>query len=122
MDAIPELSKLKDEALSEDKPLVNSNTQTQTINSNNSDRYKNVKDMVLATSVRKEKNRIIIEAIENDSPKNMIEAGKTYLAIFPERTEGYFHEWYEKNIEAIPDSLRFDGSKKAEDFSLDEQQ
>lgn len=109
-DAIPELSKMKDEALEEDKPTTTISTPTQTVNSNNSARYKDYKDRILATSVRKEKNKIIVEALELETPKDMIEAAKTYLAIFPERTEGYFHEWYEKNIELMPNSLRFDGS------------
>jgi len=125
MDAIPELSKIKQDALSDNTKADLPAKPDTPINSNNSPLFKEYRDRILATSVRKEKTKIIVECIERHEPKNMTEAAKIYQAIFPERTEGYFHEWYNKNLEAIPNSLRFDGTTQSTDkepeFSLEDE-
>lgn len=69
--------------------------------------YTEVRKKLESTTIRKEKNRIIIEAMETEAPKDLIEAYKIYNGIFPERNENYFRKWHSDNIEIFPDSLKF---------------
>ena len=129
MDAIPDLKKLKDEALNDTEAEENrtskNDTAGQAENANNNARYREFRDRINATSVRKQKTGIVIEAFQQDGVTDLQTAWKTYAAIYPERTEGYFvNDWYAKNIGQMPDNLKFSipGAPVDNDFNLNDAQ
>lgn len=69
--------------------------------------YIEVRAKIDSTSVRRDKVRLIVEAIEQAAPSDLIEMFKIYGAIFPERNENYFRTWYERNVEQFPAHLQF---------------
>lgn len=74
--------------------------------------YIEVRKKIESTSIRKERNRLIVDAIETAAPADLIEMWKIYGSIFPERNENYFRSWYEKNYELFPDNLRFNSGNE----------
>lgn len=102
MDAIPDLSKIKEE------DTVNNDATEEEEPTN--PHFSEIRDKINSTSIRKEKTQLLIEAIENENPSDLIEMFKVYSQIYPERTEQYFRQWYERNFEQFPEHLRFTSS------------
>lgn len=80
------------------------------------DKYRAVREKIESTTIRREKNKLVIEEMEAGNPTDLIEAWKIYNGIFPERNENYFRKWYNSNYELMPESLRFpDGNNNPMD-------
>lgn len=113
-DIVPDLQKIKND-ITEDIPGKDDSENDDVINLQDykkpapevNRQYLEVRKRLESTTIRKEKNKIIIDAIEQAAPKDLIEAYKIYNAIFPERNENYFRKWHSDNIEIFPDSLKF---------------
>ena len=76
-------------------------------------RYREIREKHDSTTIRNDKKKIVISAIEEAAPKDIIEAFAIYGAIFPQRDENYFRKWYYDNIELMPPSLRWDETNNA---------
>lgn len=112
-DIVPDLKKVKMN-ITEDAEEIEDNEEAEVININDHKKepvinrqYSEVRKKLESTTIRKEKNRIIIEAMETEAPKDLIDAYKIYNGIFPERNENYFRKWHSDNIEIFPDALKF---------------
>lgn len=129
-DAVPDLKKMRDEITedseyeeqapidykqaardfmrpSKEEEYEERNTIRKEADPNTAAKYKEIRSKIDSTTIRKEQRRLVIEAMEEATPADIIEAWRVYGAIYPERNENYFRQWYERNYEAFPESLRF---------------
>lgn len=128
MDIIPDLKKIKNDVLKDEEqptaiikqlpkrpvddikrpPGIADELEKQVEdNTQASPEFQEVRAKIESTSIRRDKTRLIIEAIEQYSPPDLIEMYKIYSGIFPHRNENYFRNWYSNNVEAFPDHLKF---------------
>lgn len=91
--------------ISYDKPVLDTKPDSSTLPDN--PKYKEVRDKIDSTSIRKEKNKYLIELFIEEEPKDLIEMFKIYNGVFPHRNENYFRNWYDNNTELFPDNLNF---------------
>jgi len=106
-DAIPDLKRMKEDIEVEETEDDYAIEEKKEAAVKVKPQYQDLRDKIQSTSIRREKNRLIIEALEEAAPADIIEAWKIYESIFPERNENYFNKWYYNNIELFPESLRF---------------
>lgn len=123
MDVVPELKKYKEDAektIDEIEDLDNNKEYTEIEETKPvvKRQYFEIRKRIDSTSIRSEKNKIIIETIEKESPKDLIEMWQIYGGIFPERMENYFRDWYGKQYEKFPEHLKFGDDKKDEEFTI----
>lgn len=128
MDVIPEVKKITEDSVNDIVSNISKEevTQQPVVNNTPQNReYISIRERIDSTSIRSEKNKIIVETIEQRQPTDLIEMWKIYNGIFPERKENYFRKWYAGNIELFPESLRYgvesssDDNDDTKDFSLE---
>lgn len=102
-DAIPELKKMK-------QSVDDIDVEEPEDEDTEAKEYATIRMNIEATTSRKDRIKLIIDALIDKDPQNFEEAFKTYSAIFPNRNEKYFSEWLQKNFEALPVALRFDAN------------
>lgn len=117
-DVVPELSKVKDDMIQtvvnipdEETDNENESSGNNTVEDENSkkinEEYAEIRKKVNSTTIRADKNKVILDCIVDKNPSDIIEMFKVYGGIYPERNENYFRKWYSNNYEIFPENLKF---------------